>query len=142
MPYEVYLSEGTILIDSTLTEIEERGPENFTVMHEVFHQVLHKRCFRHCNPDYTHSTFKKALENHTRARPRTSLEICEYQANACAAGFLMPPGLLTNKIEHYRSEKLQVNNPKDWLLIKELADEFSVSSTAMKYRLMHLGLAI
>ena len=142
MPYEVYLSEGTILIDNTLTEIEERGPENFTVMHEVFHQVLHKRCFRHCNPDYTHSTFRKALENHTRSRPRTSLEICEYQANACAAGFLMPPGLLTNMVEHYRSDKLQINNPKDWLLIKELADEFSVSPTAMKYRLLHLGLAI
>ena len=88
LPEKIYVSEGTILIDSTLTEYESRGSENFTVMHEVFHQVLHKRCFAHNNPDYTHSTTRKALNS--RKKPMSSLEICEYQANYCAAAFLMP----------------------------------------------------
>ena len=46
LPEKVYLSKGCILIDATLTEGDNRGRENFTVMHEVFHQVLHKKCFR------------------------------------------------------------------------------------------------
>ena len=45
-PEKAYLSKGCILIDATLTEGENRGRENFTVMHEVFHQVIHQKCFR------------------------------------------------------------------------------------------------
>lgn len=45
-PYKVEVKKGTILIDSTLTEENNRGRENFTVMHEIFHSVLHKKCFR------------------------------------------------------------------------------------------------
>ena len=46
MPYNVGVEKGTILIDATLTESDNRGRENFTVMHEVFHQRMHKKCFR------------------------------------------------------------------------------------------------
>ena len=45
LPSKAYLPKGCILIDATLTESGNRGRENFTVMHEVFHQVLHKNCF-------------------------------------------------------------------------------------------------
>lgn len=137
-PQKIFLEEGTILIDSTLTESDNRGPENFTVMHEVFHQVLHKRCFRHCNPDYTHSTTKKALE--AQRRPATSLEICEYQANVCAATFLMPPGLIEDTLHHYHVDyMLDFNDSSDRKILIELSDEFSVSKSAMKYRLINLG---
>lgn len=40
-PERIYLEKGTILIDATLTEGNNIGRERFTVMHEVFHQVLH-----------------------------------------------------------------------------------------------------
>lgn len=50
LPSKLYLSKGSILIDATLTEGDNRGRENFTVMHEVFHQVLHKNCFRRDPP--------------------------------------------------------------------------------------------
>lgn len=138
-PTKVVLEEGTILIDSTLTELPDRGPENFTVMHEVFHQVLHKRCFRHCNPDYTHVSTRKALES--RKRPMTSLEICEYQANACAAAFLMPCSLLTEQVNRYGNGILHLQKSQDKLLVKELATEFNVSATSMRYRLLNLKLA-
>ena len=31
LPTKIYVEEGTILIDSTLTELPERGAENFTL---------------------------------------------------------------------------------------------------------------
>ena len=57
IPLSIPLKKGTILIDSSLTEEgANKGRENFTVMHEVFHQVLHKDCFSQEPPNYTHCT--------------------------------------------------------------------------------------
>ena len=141
-PFKVYLETGTIVIDSALTEYEKRGPENFTVMHEVFHQFLHKRCFAHHNPDYTHVTTRAAL-NQRRKHPMSSLEICEYQANACAAAFLMPRDLTAIILSKFigTTAKLQLPNPKSDSIIREMARSFSVSQKAMRYRLLNLGLA-
>lgn len=140
-PTKAYFEAGTIVIDSTLTERENRGPENFTVMHEVFHQVLHKRCFAHNNPDYAHVSTRAALSS--RRRPMTSLEICEYQANACAAAFLMPRTLLeeTLRARMNATHKLNLSNPDTYNLVKTLAEDFSVSQKAMRYRLLNLNLA-
>ncbi len=141
LPYKISVDAGTILIDGTLTEATNRGPENFTVMHEVFHQVLHKRCFAHSNPDYTHTSTKRALESHMK--PLSSLEICEYQANACAAAFLMPRNLVADRLKHYGvTYTLDFSRYKDREILSILADEFSVSKTAMKYRLIHLKHAV
>ncbi|MCF0228920.1 MAG: ImmA/IrrE family metallo-endopeptidase [Parasporobacterium sp.] len=140
LPTKIYVKEGTILIDGSLTELPERGAENFTVMHEVFHQVLHTRCFRHSNPDYTHCTTRDALKNGKR-QSMTPLEICEYQANTCAAAFLMPKPLLIEKVNRYAGGRLHLKSYADYLLVKNLAEEFSVSPTAMKFRLLNLGLA-
>lgn len=141
-PQRIYLEEGTILIDNTLTEQPERGQENFTVMHEVFHQVLHKRCFRHGNPDYTHCTTRDAISG-GRRQPMTSLEICEWQANMCAAAFLMPPRLVEELVNRYCCfGKLDLSSNQSWQLVRSLAEEFSVSPTAMKYRLLNLNLAV
>lgn len=142
-PEKVYFEKNTIVIDSTLTEMENCGPENFTVIHEVFHQVLHKRCFAHCNPDYTHSTTKKSLALTPGKTYRTSLEINESQANLCAACFLMPRLLVTEMTHRlYPSGKLDLKVSRSIPIVKELADMFSVSPTAMKIRLKTLGLAI
>ena len=72
LPSKLYLSKGSILIDATLTEGNNRGRENFTVMHEVFHQVLHKNCFRRDPPDYIHSTTQGALNG--KKSLKTSLD--------------------------------------------------------------------
>lgn len=142
LPEKIYLDQGTILIDSTLTEADDRGPENFTVMHEVFHQVLHKRCFMHSNSDYTHASTSEALRSHRQKRQMTSLEICEYQANACAAAFLMPRKLVRSMASGTNLlGKLSASSWQDRQVISQLAKEFSVSFSAMKYRLIHLGLA-
>ena len=61
-PFQFYAEKGTIIIDATLTEQDNRGRENFTVMHEVFHQVLHKKCFRDEGRHYAHATYSRTID--------------------------------------------------------------------------------
>lgn len=133
LPDKVYYSQGTILIDSFLTELDDRGPENFTVMHEVFHQVLHKRCFAHSKGEYKHETQRKNLSLPIGQRYKSSLEICESQANFCAACFLMPREPVVGLFS-------KMGGSSEEFRLKEMASEFSVSKSAMRIRLQSLNL--
>ncbi len=137
-PEKAFFEQGTILIDSFLTELPDRGPENFTVMHEVFHQVLHKRCFAHASCDYKHETRRENLNLRTGKKYPSSLEICEYQANFCAACFLMPRVPVTAMFHRLTSSEQNcfVNES----VVAEMAAAFSVSKSAMRIRLQSLGL--
>ncbi len=137
-PEKAFFEQGTILIDSFLTELPDRGPENFTVMHEVFHQVLHKRCFAHASGDYKHETRRENLNLRTGKKYLSSLEICEYQANFCAACFLMPRVPVTAMFHRLTSSEQNcfVNES----VVAEMAAAFSVSKSAMRIRLQSLGL--
>ena len=139
-PYQLVLEKGTIVIDSTLTEGNNRGRENFTVMHEIFHQVLHKPCFRREPPDYIHETTDVAVNG--KKKLVTALDIIEYQANTCAAAFLMPRDLTTSvfKQMYSGSERMYSIQPFAKRIISDMAEEFNVSNTAMKYRLQNLSL--
>ena len=137
MPKKIFLGKGTILIDSTLTEGDDRGRENFTVIHETFHQVLHKRCFAHSKADYTHATYAKALGD--RRKPKTAIEIIEYQANSCAAYFLMPRNVILAVYDKFASTTISANSKQSWAIAYKMAPEFNVSATAMHYRLEALG---
>ncbi len=137
-PEKAFFEQGTILIDSFLTELPDRGPENFTVMHEVFHQLLHKRCFAHASGDYKHETRRENLKLRTGKKYLSSLEICEYQANFCAACFLMPRVPVTAMFHRLTSSEQNcfVNES----VVAEMAAAFSVSKSAMRIRLQSLGL--
>ena len=139
-PYQLVLEKGTIVIDSTLTDGNNRGRENFTVMHEIFHQVLHKPCFRREPPDYIHETTDVAVNG--KKKLVTALDIIEYQANTCAAAFLMPRDLTTSvfKQMYSGSERMYSIQPFAKRIISDMAEEFNVSNTAMKYRLQNLSL--
>ncbi len=139
LPEKLFFDQGTILIDSFLTELSDRGPENFTVMHEVFHQVLHKKCFAHTSGDYKHETRRENLNLRTGKRYRSSLEICEYQANFCAACFLMPRVPVTAMFRRLASPGR--NTFADESIVAEMAAAFSVSKSAMRIRLQSLGLS-
>lgn len=140
IPRQIFLEKGTILIDSSLTEGENRGRENFTVMHEVFHQIIHKKCFRREKPDYTHRSTQNALKG--KKRLVTALDHIEYQANACVAAFLMPRTLLTDTYRKCYSGSILLNadSYQAKTIIKKLAPEFNASELAMKYRLLNIGL--
>ena len=143
MPYQIEVEPGTIIIDSYLTEQENRGRENFTVMHEVFHQVLHKKCFRSEAPNYIHTTTRKTIDGNTYLRyANYALYMVEHQANACAAAFLMPADITKREyINRYKSAGISRYNWQfKYDIIKELSNEFSVSQQAMAIRLQTLGL--
>lgn len=141
LPYQIEVEPGTILIDTTLTEQDNRGRENFTVMHEVFHQVLHKKCFRTMPKNYVHPTASRTIDGQIRYSSY-ALAMIEKQANACAAAFLMPAELTRNTYKQlYKDAGFNRNNHSFvYNTIKEMAEEFSVSQQAMSIRLQNLGL--
>ncbi len=141
LPYQIEVEPGTILIDTTLTEQDNRGRENFTVMHEVFHQVLHKKCFRTMPKNYIHPTASRTIDGQIRYSSY-ALAMIEKQANACAAAFLMPAELTKNTYKQlYRTAGInRYNHSFVYNTIKEMAEEFSVSQQAMSIRLQNLGL--
>lgn len=141
-PYKLPVEKGTILIEATLTERGNRGRENFTVMHEVFHQILHQKCFRNEPANYAH--FSRTAEYNSDGHKKlvTAIDYIEYQANHCAACFLMPRELVIETYEKMFSKRsfdvlkeIYINN-----LVRDMAFEFNSSETAMKYRLDNLNL--
>ena len=145
IPFKVNVEKGTILIDSTLTENENIGLENHTVLHEVFHQVIHKKCFRHtaANPyDYHGSTNYSISQQY---KLTTDIDFIEWQANYCAAAFLMPKELLSNEFDKLfspRSYPLKVDSGsiETGNKLRDLADEFNASQASLKLRLAKLGM--
>ena len=140
LPYKVAVDAGTIIIDSTLTENDNRGRENFTVMHEVFHQILHKEYFT--GNEEIHYSYTNEVNSVGHKKLITPMDFIEYQANYCAASFLMPRNVVIEVYDKmYNAEAHQ-----KWRLlyyeslIGKLAQEFNVSFTAMKNRISYLNI--
>lgn len=138
-PVRVYLNKGDIVIDTTLTYGTNVGRENFTVMHEVFHQVLHKEIFQTAADNCIHFTKLSAPGEKTRFN--SSLDIIEYQANACAAAFLMPRSTVPDiwqKVSGYGKSIPECYVSED--AIYNMSEIYQVSKQATRYRLMDIGL--
>lgn len=145
-PQKIAVETGTILIDRTISEGDNRGLENFTVIHECFHQRLHPKCFKNRTASYQHFCKKKDFRAETGNRKNMSaIEIIEYQANYCTAAFLMPmkavKTVFKEKLELtiLPTESLKINWKID-VVINEMAKLFGVNYSPMKYRLQTLNL--
>lgn len=141
-PIRINLTKGEIVIDTTLTENNNRGRENFTVMHEVFHQVIHTDCFHDDSLQYIHETSAMMLSG-KKKQLKTPLDFIEYQANACAAAFLMPRKTIPSmwyKVSGY-SHPIWAHCASE-KAIQVMAENYQVSKQAMLYRLLHLGLLV
>lgn len=146
IPQKIPVYAGTILIDQTLSDGNDRTRENFTVIHECFHHILHAKCFRNKEANYQHFCEKKAFRAETgKKRPMSAIEIIEYQANYCAAAFLMPE----EAIKKLFLEKMKITKIPDKpikitlsveCIISEMAELFCVNYMPMKYRLQSLNL--
>ncbi len=138
-PIKVNLSKGEIVIEQTLAQGSNCGRENFTVMHEVFHQVIHKDAFNKLPGGLIHETTSAAIKGELPLK--TDLDFIEYQANTCAAAFLMP-----RKTVPYTWRRISGYNypvPEHIIrnqVIQDIAERYQVSKQAMRYRLIHLGL--
>lgn len=142
LPYRLSVERGTILIDSTLTERNNRGRENFTVIHEVFHQILHEQYFSNMPPDYAHYSKNNQYENNGHKKLVTDLDFIEYQANFSAACFLMPRDLIDITFRKRFSREVYSKWKSIYIdnLVRDMAPEFNVSETSLKYRLEHLNI--
>lgn len=148
MPKKHPVKKGTILIDDRLLLPDASvGWRNFTLLHEGFHWVLHPRVFqkqevvyqRHCD----RSSVSARIGN--KKPSLTGIQITEWQANCAAAAFLMPREAVTIAFCEVLKVPMSKSLPIQWTLpidckVNNIADMFSASYTAMKYRLIDLGL--
>ncbi len=144
-PETIAVTKGTILIDRTVNESKDKGRENFIAAHECFHYLLHSECFDK-NDGFANYCIKDTFEqNFGNAKAKTELDWIEYQANFCAAAFLMPRQAA---IDAFLKESGGKHFPKvpypyrKWLAphIRTLAERFGVNYSPMLYRLQSLGL--
>lgn len=96
--------------------------------------------------NYQHFCKKKAFRAETGDRSNLSaIEIIEFQANYCAAAFLMPKEAATAEFVKQMGLTSAPNIPVPKTadvdeVISVLAEKFSVNYTPMKYRLQELNL--
>ena len=102
----------------------------FTIAHEIGHYQLHRR-----SEDIP--VFIDRAVYHRKESAEGVDHLMEMQANAYAAGLLMPEALLDEYLEDHPA--LDLEKPAD---IKTLAEEFEVSRPAMEFRLINLGFVL
>ncbi|MDR0695954.1 MAG: ImmA/IrrE family metallo-endopeptidase [Christensenellaceae bacterium] len=148
MPQKHPVKKGTVLIDERLLLSDASiGWRNFTVLHEGFHWVLHPRVFKRQEVVYQRHTSRDSVSARIgNKKPMLSgIQITEWQANAATAAFLMPREAVTFAFREVLQVPSTKTLPMQWTLpidvkISEIADMFSASYSAMKYRLSDLGL--
>lgn len=104
-----------------LAELAER--RRFTIAHELAHFVLH----RNGSTLYAHRDMANGLASRSRI---------EQEANYFAANILMPEILMREKVQDIKEKAW--GSLSDYTLIRELADSFVVSKSAVEIRLKQL----
>lgn len=120
------VKEKTIVVNLRHPSVRRR----FTIAHEIGHYQLHRR-----SEDIP--VFIDRAVYHRKESVAGVDHLMEMQANAYAAGLLMPETLLDNYLEDHPA--LDLEKPAD---IKTLAEEFEVSRPAMEFRLINLGFVL
>lgn len=111
-----------------LNEGHARTRQRFSIAHELGHLVLHRG-----KPLFVDHTIRMDLRDSQSA---TGTETEEVEANAFAAQLLMPESLLREAVEEMRTCGSTVT---DTDLVVQLATRFEVSTQAMTFRLINLG---
>ena len=120
------VKEKTIVVNLNHPRVRRR----FTIAHEIGHYQLHRR-----SEDIP--VFIDRAVYHRKESVAGVDHLMEMEANAYAAGLLMPEALLDEYLEDHPA--LDLEKPAD---IKTLAEEFEVSRPAMEFRLINLGFVL
>lgn len=120
------VKEKTIVVNLNHPSVRRR----FTIAHEIGHYQLHRR-----SEDIP--VFIDRAVYHRKESAEGVDHLMEMQANAYAAGLLMPEALLDAYLEKHPT--LDLEKPAD---IKALAEDFEVSRPAMEFRLKNLGFVL
>ena len=137
-----HIDGKTIIVDSSLLEEDViAGHLNFTLMHEVCHQI-YKMLF----PKAYALETKEGTIHYCRRRPhRSTTDWEEWRTDALAAAILMPPELIRYYLHQYgfgdRMEMLnRVFARSEYQRFTEMAHSLGVSKTALAIRLRELHL--
>ena len=140
MLYE--LDDKTLLIEKRLhLSPRNRGRKNFTIAHELAHQIINRRF-----PECYGVDCRVFCDYRRSAEPRkTVADWREWQADALAASLLLPPDAVRDAMFIYGlGEKMKVLSRKysqnKYACFCEMADFLQVSKTALAYRMEQLGL--
>jgi len=120
------VKEKAIVVNLNHPSVRRR----FTIAHEIGHYQLHRK-----SEDIP--VFIDRAVYHRKESVAGVDHVMEMQANAYAAGLLMPEALLDEYLEDHPT--LDLEKPAD---IKTLAEEFEVSRPAMEFRLINLGFVL
>lgn len=148
MPVKHPVCKGTILIDERLLSPGASvGWRNFTLLHEGFHWVLHPNVFKKQKVVYQRSCNRSSVSVRIGNKKPSliGIQITEWQANCTAAVFLMPSEAVKFAFREILKIPLSQSLPIQWTpqidsKVSVIADMFSASYTAMKYRLIDLSL--
>jgi Zn-dependent peptidase ImmA (M78 family) len=98
----------------------------FTIAHEIGHLIMHSAALEPVHID-------KNFEVHLRSGASSTAEdVVEVEANAFAAGLLMPRDFIIADVD---GQMLDFEDPQ---LVKRLAESYEVSTQAMTFRLINL----
>ena len=119
--------ENTIIgINSAHANARQR----FSIAHEIGHLALHKR-----NKLFIDKVVKINFRDN---KSSMAIDPNEIAANAFAAELLMPRDFVRNEIHNEIERQKNITDKDDF--IQKLAKTFNVSTQAMEYRLINLGI--
>lgn len=130
---------GFLAVDERVIVINRQHPktrQRFTIAHEIGHYHLHRS--RQASNVFIDRAvyFRSDREVYFRDNQFGEADHrMELEANAYAAGLLMPQQLLDRYIDQH-ADDVDLSKAAG---IRMLADEFEVSRAAMEYRLQNLG---
>ena len=107
-------------------KLQPHTRRRFTIAHEIGHLVMHSGALESVHID-------KGFDMHLRSPVSSTAEdVAEIEANAFAAGLLMPREMVITDVD---GEMLDFEDPR---LAKRLAERYEVSTQAMTFRLINL----
>lgn len=136
------LDGSTILVDKRLLSNPKiAGRKNFTIAHEIAHQIINRRYPEMYDPqNRTFCDYRRSV------KPKKKIvDWHEWQADALAAALLLPmDALLDSMFMFGLGKKMKMLSRKysdtRYKLFCEMADYLQVSRTALSYRMEQLGL--
>jgi len=123
----IFRQDGRVTIGINSSHHPRR--QRFTAAHEVGHLRLHPG-----QPLLVDSTVRVNFRDSVSSQASDGQEI---EANAFAAALLMPPAAVHEHVARLQAQAAYRSREK---LVAELARNFEVSTEAMGYRLLNLGI--
>ncbi len=138
-PIDCLIDNRTVLIERDLQyNLSQTGRKNFTIMHEIGHQILNLMY-----PKDGNDVIHYCMDKYVYKRNITDWE--EWQADTLAAALLMPVDILKQGMYYVGfGEKVycinRIFHEKDYKRFCSLANFLGVSKKALSIRMLQLGL--